>query len=252
MSKQRTITLNELNLDITYSVKDNSVRGCHTESGFNLKVGDKIVIDNYFHEIIEAPTESESPATVQTLDLLDDLDTGDHGDRLNDYRDSSTYICDAITEIADADTSIYYSDILDFIRRNPESLADVIEEGLYYPDKNYDVYKHAQAAEFMTIERDIYDHFTDSIMCAAVHFIRYDLNRETIPAELAELLREWCDDADNNDRMNDIPDKIREYFENDPAFDDFCAAHDCDACPLAHCATTDECRAAFQEGGIKA
>lgn len=200
------------------------------------------------------PIETESPATVQTLDLLDDLDTGNHGDRLNDYRDSDAYICDAITEIADADTSIYYSDILDFIRDNPDSLADVITEGLYDPAHDYDLYKHGQAAEFMTIERDIYEHLSDSLMCAAVNFIRYDLNLETIRAELAELLREWCDDADNNDRMNEIPDRIREYFEEIDAapFDDFCSAHDCETCPFGHCASVDECREAFKKGGENA
>lgn len=163
-------------------------------------------------EALEAITESESPAPVKVLDLLDDLDTGNHGDRLNDYRDESGYICDIIAEIADADTSIYYSDILDFVRDNPDSLADVIDEGLYDPRENYDFYKHAQAAEFMTIERDIYDHLADALMMAAVDFIRYDLGIVAIPAELAELLREWCDDADNNDRMNEIPDRVREYL----------------------------------------
>ena len=197
----------------------------------------------------ETPAESESPATVRTLDLLDELDTGDRGDRLNDYRDSSAYICDAITEIADADTSIYYSDILDFIRSNPESLSDVIAEGLYNPLHDYDLYKHAQAAEFMTIERDIYDHLADALMCAAVNFIRYDLNLEEIPAELAELLREWCDDADNDDRMNDIPDKIREWCEdcNETAFDAFCASQHCASCKYRDCKTGAECRARFEK-----
>ena len=197
----------------------------------------------------KTPTESESPATVQTLALLDELDTGDHGDRLNDYRDSSAYICDAITEIADADTSIYYSDILDFIRENPDSLADVIAEGLYDPSHDYDLYKHAQAAEFMAIERDIYEHLADALMCAAVNFIRYDLNLEEIPAELAELLREWCDDADNNDRMNEIPDRIREWCEecNETAFDAFCASQHCASCKYRDCKTGAECRARFAE-----
>lgn len=53
-----TITLSALDLDIPYSVKDNSPRGCHTESGHNLKIGDKIVIDNYFTEIIPEPAET--------------------------------------------------------------------------------------------------------------------------------------------------------------------------------------------------
>lgn len=67
MATKRTITLQEINPDITYSVKDDSVRGCHTEYGCNLKTGDKVVIDDYFCEIIDspaAPTEEKKPATV--------------------------------------------------------------------------------------------------------------------------------------------------------------------------------------------
>lgn len=210
-------------------------------------------------ETTESTTETESPAeatespaepaAVRVLDLLDDLDTGNHGDRLNDYRDSSAYICDAIQEIADADTSIYYSDIMDFVRDHPDALADVIAEGLYDPAGEYDFYKHAQAAEYMTIERDIYDHLDDAIMCAAVNFIRYDLKRETIPAELADLLREWCDDADSGDRMDEIPDQIREWLEDNEVdtFDTFCASQHCTSCPYRDCKTTDECRARFAE-----
>lgn len=38
-----------------------------------------------------------------------------------DFTDFSetTYICDAVAEIADSNTSIYYSDIIDFIRSDP-------------------------------------------------------------------------------------------------------------------------------------
>lgn len=254
---KHTITLSALDLSITYSVKDNSPRGCHTVHGAQLQVGDKIVIDNYFHEIVEetatetteTPTETETRDTVRTLDLLDKLDTGEYGDRLNDYRDTDGYICDIIAEIADADTSIYYNDILDFIRENPEALADVIREGLYDPSSDYDLYKHGQAAEYMTIERDIYDHLPDSLFTAAVNFIRFDLEREEIPEALAELLREWCEDSDNNDRMDEIPDRIREYFDEaeNEAFETFCGAQDCDKCKYCACVSVEECRARFEE-----
>lgn len=65
--KKHTITLSQINPACTYAVKDNSPRGCHTVSYDDLKIGDKIVIDNYFHEIIEeAPTEStEAPKTTE-------------------------------------------------------------------------------------------------------------------------------------------------------------------------------------------
>ena len=38
----------------TFSRKDNSVRGVETVSADEIKIGDKIVIDNYFHTVIQA------------------------------------------------------------------------------------------------------------------------------------------------------------------------------------------------------
>jgi hypothetical protein len=154
----------------------------------------------------------EAPQEIAIDDLRDDLDDGNYGEYLNDYRDSSSYICDAISEIADSHTSIYYSDILAFISEHPDLLGDVIAEGLYDPTHDYDLYKHGQAAEYMMIERDVYDHLADSLFLAALDFLRYDLGRETIPGDLADQIREWCDDADSNDRMDFIPNSIREYF----------------------------------------
>lgn len=52
----RTITIAELKaFDISsWSVKDNSVRGYATKSTDEVKVGDKVVIDNYFTLVIES------------------------------------------------------------------------------------------------------------------------------------------------------------------------------------------------------
>lgn len=66
---KRTITLAELDLTITYSVKDDSPRGCHTVSGAELKVGDEIVIDNHFHEIIDSDDADEWENTEKTVTL---------------------------------------------------------------------------------------------------------------------------------------------------------------------------------------
>lgn len=155
----------------------------------------------------------EQPADlVSVSDLADDLNTGDHGDVLCDYRDSDTCISDAIWEAADQRTSIYYSDILAFISEHPEALAEVIEEGLYDPSHEYDLFKHGQAAEFMMIERDLWNHLPDNLMRAALCFIRYDLKRQHIPADLADQLRVWCNTAYQDEAMRDIPDRIREYF----------------------------------------
>lgn len=54
----RTITIKEVEEMkkkgiSTFSKKDNSPRGCKTVSASEIKVGDKIVIDNYFTLVTE-------------------------------------------------------------------------------------------------------------------------------------------------------------------------------------------------------
>ena len=51
----RTITIKELmakNAD-TFSVKDTSPRGCKTVNKKDIKIGDKVVLDNYFTLVVE-------------------------------------------------------------------------------------------------------------------------------------------------------------------------------------------------------
>mgnify|MGYP006939898547 CR=1 FL=1 len=53
--EKHTITLSELKaMNIsTFSKKDNSPRGCKTVSVNEIQIGDKVVIDNYFHLVAE-------------------------------------------------------------------------------------------------------------------------------------------------------------------------------------------------------
>lgn len=67
--KTREITISDLlnmaeNGISTFSVKDNSPRGCKTVPASMVKVGDKVVIDNYFHLVVDDPAE-EIPAEVE-------------------------------------------------------------------------------------------------------------------------------------------------------------------------------------------
>lgn len=161
----------------------------------------------------EAPESVSEPVPMVSVDSLRaDLNTGDYGEYLNDYRDSTSGVADAIAEIADNRTSIYYSDILSFISENPESLAEVIEQGLYDPTHGYNLYEHGQAAEYMLIERDLYEHIEDSLVLVALEFIERDLGKTEIPEDLAEKLPEWAEEA-ALDSMDYMPDRIREYFE---------------------------------------
>lgn len=58
MSQKHTITMEEIQNLInkgcsTFSLKDNSVRGYKTVCSDQVKVGDEVIIDNHFTEIVE-------------------------------------------------------------------------------------------------------------------------------------------------------------------------------------------------------
>lgn len=100
---KHTITLSTLDLAITYSVKDSSPRGCHTVPGTALTVGDKVLIDNYFHEIVpeetvEGITEEIIEYLGNNLDLL--CDCVEELDSYNGYLgDDRYYSMDELNEI---------------------------------------------------------------------------------------------------------------------------------------------------------
>ena len=54
-----TITMNEIRATSTWSVKDNSPRGCKTVSNSEVKPGDKVVYNNRFTLVIDATEPGE-------------------------------------------------------------------------------------------------------------------------------------------------------------------------------------------------
>lgn len=149
---------------------------------------------------------------------VETLLTGAYGDGeiaklLNDYRDSDKYICDAVVEIADGCVSIYYSDIIEFISANVEAVNDAIAE-FGWDGCGSDLYKAGQMAEFVQNEREIYEHIEDAMLLLAVEYLRRDVECEEIPEELADLIRDWAAEIDDNDRCNEMAIRIAEWFDD--------------------------------------
>jgi hypothetical protein len=149
---------------------------------------------------------------IKTASLLDSVGLGDYAGRLNDYRGASCYICDAISEIADSATSIYYSDIIKFISGNVEAVNAAIKE-FGWDGCGCDLYKAGQMAEYMQIEADIYSHLEDAALLLACDYLRYDLDREEIPEALAEAVKEWASEIETDHRCSWITEAISEWIE---------------------------------------
>lgn len=63
-----TITMNEIKAISTWSVKDDSPRGCKTVSNSKVKPGDKVVYNNRFTLVIDEPETEEEETTERTAE----------------------------------------------------------------------------------------------------------------------------------------------------------------------------------------
>lgn len=128
---------------------------------------------------------------------------------LCDYDDG--YICDVITEIADNNTSIYYNDIFNFMRENPEAVDDAINE-FGWEGCGGTLERAAQMGEFITLEREMYAELDEGIYNYALNFILHDLGIWHLPGDVFDEVGDICDNYDNNDRLDALRDELTELL----------------------------------------
>lgn len=123
------------------------------------------------------------------------------------------YICDVITEIADSNTSIRYSDIINFISQNVEKVSDAIRD-MGWDGCGSDLYKAGQMAEFLDIERQIYDELDEALLNFCYNYIEQDLGLTEITEEQQEEIEAKCTNVDNNDTLDEFEDFLKELLTN--------------------------------------
>ena len=65
-----TITMNEIRATSTWSVKDDSPRGCKTVSNSEVKPGDEVIYNNRFTLVIDEPETEEEETTKRTTEEI--------------------------------------------------------------------------------------------------------------------------------------------------------------------------------------
>lgn len=65
-----TITMNEIRATSTWSVKDDSPRGCKTVGNSEVKPGDKVIYNNRFTLVIDEPETEEEETTKRTTEEI--------------------------------------------------------------------------------------------------------------------------------------------------------------------------------------
>lgn len=127
----------------------------------------------------------------------------------------SEYICDAISETADAAIDIYTADLLAWAARNSDYVDEAAANGLV-DMQNTDNFmvKLAQAGQYEYYSQMLYENRAAIVLLYAFE----KMDTDEMPDDLAEKL---TDEADNIDRFSEIDDIITEYkAENEPEADE--------------------------------
>ena len=133
------------------------------------------------------------------------LDLGEYGSEITNY--DSGYITDIYMEIADSNTSIYYSDIESYLVDNIYAVSDWISENGFPGD----LYRAAQGAEFDSIYGELLEH-SDNILLYWAYTYMHDTYGDEAPVfealDTGYLYSELSFDVDRLESLKDQADEL--------------------------------------------
>ena len=148
---------------------------------------------------------------LKIKDLKNDLYLGDLGEYFVDYNNG--YICDIITEIADNNTPIYYSDIWEMAKENQGYIEEALQEFGTSTDSNgnVDLIKTFQQGIYLKNERNLYENLEDILEYYMYDYIEKELNIEEITENQNDDLLDW-DFSDNNEQLENLIEHIEKVI----------------------------------------
>ena len=135
--------------------------------------------------------------------------------RVEDYTYTpDNYICGIISEIADSETDIYYSSLIDWLQNDCDAVENikyaVKEFGI--DSNNFDFMKLIQQGQYYGHNQHLYENLNEIGKVWLLAYLKDKENLQEITDEQAEFIDDL--DTDSNDRFSDLLDKWNEYNEN--------------------------------------
>lgn len=133
-------------------------------------------------------------------------------DCLCDY--DNGYICDVISEIADSQVDIYYSDLTEWANGHFEEIAETISE-FGWDGCGKDLYKAVQLAQFRENGNEMYSELSEGLENFALSYLEHGLKIQEISEENWEEIQDFLSDIDNNNKLEEIIDFLDEMFSKE-------------------------------------
>lgn len=130
---------------------------------------------------------------------------------VTDYSDSS-YLCDAISEVADNSVPVYNKNLCDKCWELNEYVAEAKAQGLL--EGAIDLFKMLQMGAYEYYTQLLYNNLDTIALNIAIEFINEEYDSKYIEqVDICDLEAEF-EDTDNNDTIDNIKNKAREYMDN--------------------------------------
>lgn len=161
-------------------------------------------------ETLEAYSNPPVPEGFVSLKkVMDSFDLGECGQRITEH-DSSEYVADTFSSIADDNVDIYHNKLFHWLPDNYEWLKDAADEGLLEGVEDGDIIKMTQIAQYVCYERDLYDH-QDDIVSYFVANDLYDKGVYIVSEDIADTLSVCGEDFERLDLATDY---LQEEIKN--------------------------------------
>lgn len=146
-----------------------------------------------------------SAKTTNVADYIESLSLDDLAGELLDYieNDNGCYISDAISEIADNNVSLYYSDVERFMCENIGRVERAIDE-FGWDGCGSDLHKAAQMGEYIMHMEELCKSLEDIMLAYSVKYISREIDALEIPNDIIDEL----EDNSNNFARYDHPYQI--------------------------------------------
>lgn len=139
-------------------------------------------------------------------------------DFASDYDlNSNSYLSDLFTEYADNQVSIYYNDLIEWLKGGGDEFVEryVAEFGI--DEKNFDFWGIVRGGQFLDFQERLFADEKDIIELMVVNYLlnnEEDIERELEESELEEMIDEVVDDLQRYDRL-DVIDIINKYIKEE-------------------------------------
>ena len=206
-----TITMNEIRATSTWSVKDDSPRGCKTVSNSEVKPGDKVVYNNRFTLVIDEPETEEEETTKRTTEEIT-------ADIIEYFENNEDIFNDCIEELDSyngylGDYRYYSMDELDELHNGIEP-SELLRRAFFgYDEETYTTDRDGNKTYGAFNPNRDYFRYNGYGNLVSADYKDYSGMLEPFAIEVMRENREYIDSIDDNKELSNLFDELEATAE---------------------------------------